>query len=112
MNNEQTILICPRASRLPEITMHRINSASENDFHYEITADEDGRIREIHGEFGKDIKTAARILLRTLLRLDINPDKALDAAREFYLAARRNIFLARIKDQASAGPTGNSSSSF
>lgn len=110
MNKEQTISICPLTSLLPEITMHRINSDSENDFHYEISADEDGRIRKIRGEFGKDIKIAARILLRTLLRLNISPENALKITQQFYLAAKRHSVISADKFPVQA--LGNSSSSF
>ena len=90
--------------------MHRINSDSENDFHYEITADEAGRIRKIRGEFGKDIKIAARILLRTLLRLNISPKDALKIAKQFYLSAKQHSVISADKFPIQA--LENSSSSF
>ena len=88
MNSKQLIRMLPMGSDIPEIVMRRCNSSNE-DLHYEITADETGKIREICGEFGKDARTASKILLRTLLRLRVNPETALAAAKKFYLTANR-----------------------
>ena len=110
MNGELIILVLPGGNDLPEIVMHGNNGSLNEDLHYEIAADDSGKIGQICGEFGRDLNTASRVLLRTLLRLDFAPEKALIAVEEFYLTAKR--FSARRPTGLPVHASENSSSSF
>ena len=109
MNGERIILVLPGESDLPEIVMYGDSDSLNKDLHYEITADDSGKIGQICGEFGRDLKTASRVLLRTLLRLNLDPERALAAAKKFYLTAKR--FSARRPTGLPVHASGNSSSS-
>ena len=89
MNNEPIIWMIPMGADLPEIIMQKYNDSRGEEICYEITADESGKIREVSGFFGHDLRNASRSLLRTLLRLDISPEKALTVTKKFYLATKR-----------------------
>ena len=98
MNDKQILWILPKESGLPEIIMQRNNDSSCEEACYEIIADENGKIRKIYGEFGHDARSASRTLLKTLLRLDISLEKALTAAKKFYLSTKIFSTLPQIHD--------------